>query len=69
MGLTGLIGILGVIMFDGPRITETLVLVVSALALAISALRLRTVMRHSAAQRYKRYHRPLAGPRPGARLG
>lgn len=47
------------------------VLVTSIAALMLAIIPLSQVLSpgHGARQRYQRYHRPLAGPRPGAKLG
>jgi hypothetical protein len=67
--LSGIIGIIGVVVLDGPAVAEDMVLVTSFLAIGISSFRLRCAIFMSACDKYKRMHRPLAGPKPGARLG
>lgn len=69
IGLSGIIGIIGVVVLDGPAMAENIVLATSALAIGIASFRLRCAIAMSACDKYKRMHRPLAGPKAGARLG
>ncbi len=69
VGLTGVVGIIGVVALDGPAVAEDIVLVTSALAIGVASFRLRCAIFMSACDKYKRMHRPMAGPKPGARLG
>jgi hypothetical protein len=69
IGLSGIIGMIGVVILDGPAVAEDLVLVSSVLAIGIASFRLRCAVLMSACDKYKRMHRPLAGPKPGAKLG
>lgn len=69
VALTGIVGIMGVIVLDGPAVAEDIVLAASIVAIGIASFRLRCAIFMSACDKYKRLHRPLAGPKPGARLG
>jgi hypothetical protein len=69
VALTGIVGVIGVVILDGPAVAEDIVLAASVLAIGIATFRLRCAIFMSACDKYKRLHRPLAGPKPGARLG
>lgn len=69
VALTGIAGIVGVSVLDGPAVTEDTVLAASVLAIGVASFRLRCAIVMSACDKYRRMHRPLAGPKPGARLG
>jgi hypothetical protein len=68
-GLASLVGITGLAMLSDGMPAGLLVLGASAASVGLGVARLRPTASSRQCTRYQRYHRPLAGPRPGAKLG